>query len=231
MKHAPRHGAAVDRSTRPRGAFLVDDRRRPVRLRRLDRAGAAASRDSRGAKSEVTFSPDGRTVAFIKQDNDLHVARGRTCRPANEASDCTTADRSYSTAGSTGCTRKSCTGAAITAAYWWSPDSSHIAFLQLDETAVPDYTLIDDIPYHPTVRAVELSEGRRSQPGCAARRDLGRRRSRSLDRHLEYSDFLIVNVGWTPDSRAVVYQIQNREQTWLDLNRAACANAAVAERC
>ncbi|MGH9204800.1 MAG: DPP IV N-terminal domain-containing protein, partial [Vicinamibacterales bacterium] len=32
------------------------------------------------------------------------------------------------------------------------------------------------------------------------------------------SDFLIVNVDWTPDSRQVVQQVQNREQTWLDLN-------------
>ena len=33
-------------------------------------------------------------------------------------------------------------------------------------------------------------------------------------------DFLIVNVGWTPDSRQIVHQVQDREQTWLDLNLA-----------
>ena len=33
-----------------------------------------------------------------------------------------------------------------------------------------------------------------------------------------YGDFLIVNVEWTPDSRSVVYQAQNRIQTWLELN-------------
>jgi dipeptidyl peptidase IV (DPP IV)-like protein/uncharacterized protein DUF1731 len=32
------------------------------------------------------------------------------------------------------------------------------------------------------------------------------------------SDFLIVRVTWTPDSRNVVYQAQNREQTFLNLN-------------
>ncbi|MGI9166370.1 MAG: DPP IV N-terminal domain-containing protein, partial [Pyrinomonadaceae bacterium] len=32
------------------------------------------------------------------------------------------------------------------------------------------------------------------------------------------SDFLIVRVSWTPDSQKVVYQAQNREQTFLDLN-------------
>ena len=32
------------------------------------------------------------------------------------------------------------------------------------------------------------------------------------------SDFLIVRVSWTPDSKKVAYQAQNREQTFLDLN-------------
>ena len=42
----------------------------------------------------------------------------------------------------------------------------------------------------------------------------------------KYTDFLIVNVGWTPDSRDVVYQIQDRTQTWLDLNRAGAETGA-----
>ena len=42
----------------------------------------------------------------------------------------------------------------------------------------------------------------------------------------KYTDFLIVSVGWTPDSRDVVYQIQDRTQTWLDLNRAAAETGA-----
>ena len=42
----------------------------------------------------------------------------------------------------------------------------------------------------------------------------------------EYSaiEFLIVNVGWTPDSRQVVHQVQDREQTWLDLQLADVSN-------
>ena len=32
------------------------------------------------------------------------------------------------------------------------------------------------------------------------------------------ADMLIVDVDWAPDSGGVVYQVQDREQTWLDLN-------------
>ena len=38
------------------------------------------------------------------------------------------------------------------------------------------------------------------------------------------SEFLIVGVSWTPDAQRVVYQIQDREQTWLDLNLADVEN-------
>ncbi len=35
--------------------------------------------------------------------------------------------------------------------YFWSPDSAHIAYLQMDETHVPEYPLTDWVPVHPTM--------------------------------------------------------------------------------
>jgi dipeptidyl-peptidase 4 len=35
--------------------------------------------------------------------------------------------------------------------YFWSPDSRHIAFLQMNEASVPEYPITDWIPTHPTV--------------------------------------------------------------------------------
>ncbi|HEY9127096.1 MAG TPA: DPP IV N-terminal domain-containing protein [Acidobacteriaceae bacterium] len=37
--------------------------------------------------------------------------------------------------------------------YFWSPDSTHLAYLQMDETHVPVYPITDFIPTHPTVDA------------------------------------------------------------------------------
>ncbi len=44
--------------------------------------------------------------------------------------------------------------------YFWSPDSKRIAYLQMDETHVPQYPITDWIPLHPTVQ-----EQRYPQPG------------------------------------------------------------------
>ena len=112
-------------------------------------------------------------------------------------------------------------------AYWWSPDSSRIAFLQFDERAVPEYTLIDDIPYHPDIERWNYPKA--GDPNPSVRLGVLSTRHADSVRWIDttkYTDFLIVNVGWTPDSRDVVYQIQDRTQTWLDLNRADAETGA-----
>ena len=38
-----------------------------------------------------------------------------------------------------------------------------------------------------------------------------------------------MDVAWSPDSKQVVYQVQNREQTWLDLNTGAAGGRHAAD--
>ncbi|MEO5739231.1 MAG: S9 family peptidase [Vicinamibacterales bacterium] len=177
--------------------------------------------DSDGAKSEPTFSPDGRSVAFIK-DNDIFVASTEAAGERALTSDGGmqllngTLDWVYS---------EELYGRGNHRAYWWSPDSSQLAFLQFDEKTVPEYTLIDDIPYHPVVERWNYPKA--GDPNPLVR--LGVISTTGSIRWIDttsYTDFLIVNVGWTPDSRDVVYQIQDRAQTWLDLNRADAETGA-----
>jgi dipeptidyl-peptidase-4 len=94
--------------------------------------------------------------------------------------------------------------------------------LRLDESVVPEYTVADDIPYHPDLEVTGYPIAGDPLP----RVDLGIVAAaggnvRWLD-HFEYSpaEYLISRVDWSADSKAVVYQLQNREQTWLDLRSA-----------
>jgi dipeptidyl-peptidase 4 len=172
--------------------------------------------DSPGAKSEATFSPDGRNVAFIKQDN-IYVSRTDA-----------TGERALTLDGGPQLLNgrldwvysEELYGRGNYRAYWWSPDSSHIAFLQLNEKSVPAFTLIDDIPYHPTVQQWKYPKA--GDPNPSAKLGIISAAAgflRWVDTS-SYSEFLIVSVAWTPDSRGVVYQVQDRTQTWLELNRA-----------
>ena len=181
--------------------------------------------NSPGPKLEATFSPDGRSVAFVR-NNDLFVARLGAASEKALTSDGSadilngTLDWVYS---------EELYGRGNRRGYWWSPDSSHIAFLRFDERAVPKSVLIDDIPYRPDVDRTHYPKA--GDPNPAVRLGVvspSGEGIRWVDTS-QYSDFLVVNVGWTPDSRAVVFQVQNRTQTWLDLNRAD-AGTGVSQR-
>jgi dipeptidyl-peptidase-4 len=190
---------------------------------------AARLTNSPGAKREATFSPDGRSVAFIK-DNNIFVAGP----PAIAPSGATAGERALTSDGTAQLLNgtldwvysEELYGRGNKRAYWWSPDSSHIAFLQLDEKPVPEYTLIDDLPYHPEIERWDYPKA--GDPNPLARLGVISMATGSV-RWIDtssYTDFLIVSVSWTPDGRDIVYQIQDRAQTWLDLNRAAAATGA-----
>ncbi len=118
--------------------------------------------------------------------------------------------------------------------YWWSPDSSRVAFLRLDERPVPEYTVADHIPYRPALEVTDYPKAGDPEPRRHARASSHRRRPPrrgSISAAYDAADRLIVNVGWTPDSRGVVHQVQNREQTWLDLKVGDVDRAVRAASC
>ena len=116
--------------------------------------------------------------------------------------------------------------------YWWSPDSSDSRSSSSTRRPVPEYTVVDHIPYRPALEVTDYPKAGDPNPtvklgvapvagGGPSWVDLG---------SYSASEFLIVNVGWTPDSKQVVHQVQDREQTWLDLNLADVSNGR-ARRC
>src|SRR5688500_5794527 len=171
-----------------------------------------------GTEEEATFSPDGRVVAFIRANN-LHVVDIATQKELSLTTDGSAEilngklDWLY---------QEEIYGRGRFRAYWWSPDSSRLAFLQLNERPVPEYTVVDHIPYRPAVEITDYPKA--GDPNPTVRLGIARVAGGEpawVDL-AAYSalEFLIVNVGWTPDSRQVVHQVQDREQTWLDLNLA-----------
>ncbi|GAB4252927.1 MAG: S9 family peptidase [Acidobacteriota bacterium] len=103
--------------------------------------------------------------------------------------------------------------------YWWSPDARYIAFLQLDVSSVPKYTLVDDRDVDLRVSAVRYP--RSGEPNPRVRLGLvrvadGRTCWADLSAY-DPEDLLIVRVAWRRDGEGLAVQVQNRTQTWLDL--------------
>jgi len=105
-------------------------------------------------------------------------------------------------------------------AYWWSPDSTTIVFLRIDESPVPEFTVVDHIPYDQKLEVTPYPKAGDPNPivklGIVGTMGGDIRWVDSAK--YQPKDFLISRVTWTPDSKRVVYQAQNREQTYLDLN-------------
>lgn len=167
-----------------------------------------------GAEEEASFSPDGRKVAFVRA-HDLYVVNldGRERRLTTDGSaqilngklDYVYQEEVY--------------GRGIFKGYWWSPDSTRIAFLQLDERPVPLHTIVDHIPYHVGVNQYAYPKAGDPNPRVALKiaPASGGAIVNADNERYSSGEFLIVNVAWAPDAKTLAYQIQNREQTWLDL--------------
>jgi dipeptidyl-peptidase 4 len=170
---------------------------------------------SAGHEEEVSFSPDDRSIAFVR-DHDLFVVdlSGRERQLTDDGSahllngklDWVYQEEIYGRGGFR--------------AYWWSPDSARLAFLQLNESPVPEFTVIDHIPYRLDVEETRYPKA--GDPNPAVRLGVVRRDEGPVT-WIDTSsyagvDHLVVDVAWTPDGVSVAYQVQDREQTWLDLN-------------
>ncbi len=187
-------------------------------LYHYDLGSGRVSRLTRSPEPEEhpSFSPDGRFVAFIRY-HDLYlveVDRRREYPLTTDGSDAVRnglLDWVY---------QEEIYGRGNFRGYWWSPDSTRIAYLQLDDSDVPGYTIIDHIPYHPEVEDWDYPKA--GDPNPVVRlgivRSTGGETTWVDTEQYALQQPLVVDVGWSSDSRQVVFQVQDREQTWLDLN-------------
>ncbi len=105
----------------------------------------------------------------------------------------------------------------ILTAHWWAPDSSAIAYLEMDERKVAKYPLVDF-----SSPSGEADEERYPPAGGAnpAVRvfvaQLSGGEPRAMDTG-ENADVYIARVNWLTDSKHIAIQRLNRQQTVLDL--------------
>jgi dipeptidyl-peptidase-4 len=171
-----------------------------------------------GEEEVPSFSPNGKLVGFVRNGNlfvvDVESGRERALTTdggpelRNGRLDWVYEEELY--------------GRGNTGGYWWSPDSRSIAFLQLDQRPVPEFTVIDHLPYRLGVETWDYPKAGDANPVVKlglTTSDGGPVKWVDTSKY-GTTDILIVNVGWKPDSRSVIYQVQDREQSWLDLNSA-----------
>lgn len=179
----------------------------------LDGSGAVRLTKSSGTKELVSFSPNGQWVAFVR-GNNLHVVDVASQTELALTSDGTNlilngkADWVY--------------GEEIFdrghQSYWWSPDSTQIAFMQYDDTPVHRFTVVDQMTARQSVESTPYPKAGDPNPlvklGIVAA-------AGGPVRWVKLGDYpatstLLVRAGWLPDSQHAYFYVQDRAQTWLD---------------
>ena len=187
-----------------------------ARVRRLTRDPAEESMPS--------FSPDGTLVAFVR-DHDLVVVtvdqRREWALTQDGNADLLNGELDW-------VYQEEIYGRGNFKGFWWSPDSSRIAYLHTDESPVKEFTVIDHLPYRLEIETTDYPKAGDLNP--IVRLGVipavgGETVWVDLDLYTP-TDMLVVSVSWSPDGEDVVFQVQNREQTWLDLNTAEAGTGA-----
>lgn len=102
--------------------------------------------------------------------------------------------------------------------YWWSPNEKHIAFLNVDESPV-DIAVRNEI-YAEDIKLVEQRYPYTGTPNVNIRLatvSLNNQKIRFIDTG-EETDIYLPRVKWLPNSSAIAYQWQSRNQQTLKLN-------------
>jgi dipeptidyl aminopeptidase/acylaminoacyl peptidase len=179
----------------------------------FDAKKAARLTRTPGQKELATFSPDGRFVAFVRDQNlfvvDIATQTERALTTDGDSlifngkADWVYGEEVYDRSPQT---------------FWWSPDSKQIAFMQIDDRPVYPFTVIDEIPRHQTLEKTPYPKA--GEPNPRARLGVVSAAGGSI-RWVDTSNYsdsssLLVRAGWTPDSQKLYFYAQNRTQTWLD---------------
>ena len=162
------------------------------------------------AERDPKFSPDGKRIAF-RRDWDLYVldgANGAETRLTSNGSD---------TLRNGGLDWVYPEELDLGTAYWWSPDSSAIAYLQFNVSGEPQY------PHTDFQGSRAVFEPQRYPQAGESNADvrLGVVPAKGGDtKWLDIGDtvksYLIARVGWVPDSKHVYVVRTNRVQNQLD---------------
>jgi len=164
-----------------------------------------------------TFSPDGKYLAFVRKGNifsiDIATAKiaqlttdGGAGEILNGRGDWVYEEEIFNRNGG---------------AFWWSPDSTAIAYMRFDDKPVPKFNVLDGSSLRGTPSTINYPKAGDANPLVSLGVVKLEENPRPIFANLEgykADATVIARVGWVPGKTPVPFAyLQNREQTWLDL--------------
>jgi dipeptidyl-peptidase-4 len=161
---------------------------------------------------EPTFSPDGKKIAYARENN-LYVYDIAT----KQITAITTDGKKNSVInGITDWVYEE--EFAFVRAFDWSKDSKKVAYIRFDESQVPEFSMsIFKKDLYPTVETFKYPKaGEKNSEVSLHIYDVVSKGSQKVNLS-QYSDFYIARMQWTNDANVLSAQVLNRHQDNLDL--------------
>jgi dipeptidyl-peptidase-4 len=169
---------------------------------------------SNSEEKNPTFSPDGKKVAFTR-DNDLYVVNLSNGRESRLTTDGT--DLIYNGWASWVYFEEILGRGSRYRAFWWAPDSEQIAYLRSDDTNVPMFPIYRSEGTHGELEQTRYPKAGDPNPkvklGVVTISD-----AKTVWMDMDYSqDQYIAWPFWTKDSSRLLFQVLNRDQNHIVL--------------
>jgi len=161
---------------------------------------------------EPTFSPDGKKIAFARENN-LYVYDIATKEIVALTND---GKKNSVINGITDWVYEE--EFAFVRAFDWSKDSKKVAYIRFDESQVPEFSMsIFKKDLYPTVETFKYPKaGEKNSEVSLHIYDLASKGTQKVNL-AQYSDFYIARMRWTNESNVLSAQVLNRHQNNLDL--------------
>ncbi|HUZ04504.1 MAG TPA: alpha/beta fold hydrolase [Acidobacteriaceae bacterium] len=203
------------------GKHLLFDATGQLWLYDLDtKTGLQLANTGAGSGDDPKFSPNGRSISFVR-DHNLHVLS----LDSNKDLPLTTTTKDTLLNGEVDWVYEE--ELDVRSNYFWSPDSKHIAYLQMNEAEVPQYPLTDWIPRHTRVDEQWYPQPGDPNPGVRVGVvGSGGGRTFWLRLPLKENDDYIPRFGWLNDKTLWV-ELLHRDQKHMELYFADIETGAV----
>ena len=209
--------------TADHAAFLIEHQQRLYLYRFADDQLVRLT-DEAESREVIGLSPNGDAVSFVRGNNLLAIdtRSGQQRQLTQDGSDTILngiLDWVY---------QEEVYGRGQWSGHWWRDDAEYIAFMQLDETNVPVYSIADYMPHMSEVEQTHYPKA--GDPLPTVRLAIAQPQAEEtvwvdLSKYAG-TDILIVRGSWSPHG-TFLFSVQDREQRWLELNEADPADGSV----